>query len=64
MQQSMVVFLLVKTAVAPHRCNHNHNALCNVTKVTGKENYLKPFISFCIYIPIWAIYLFVKASSF
>lgn len=59
MHQSMVVFLLVKTSVAPHRCSHSHDALCNVTKVTGKENYLEIFIYFCIYIPICGHFVYM-----
>lgn len=49
----MVVFLLVKTTVALHRCNHNHSPLCIVTKVIGKKKCLK--IYFNIYIPICGI---------
>lgn len=59
MPQSMAVFLLVKTAVAPHRCNHNHNPPHNVTKVTGKENYFKIYISFYISIPICGLFIYM-----
>lgn len=54
----MVVLLLVNTAVAPYRCNHhhNHNPLCNVTEVTGKENDLKIYISCYIYVPIYVLF--------
>lgn len=63
MQQSVAVFLLVKSVVAPHRCNHNHNPLCNVSKVTGKENDLKIYISLSIFVSPSAGFLFICENS-
>lgn len=67
MPQSMVMFLLVNTAVAPYRCNHshNHNPLCNVTKVIGKENYLEYiFILLFMFLSVDFFFLYVNTSNF